>query len=588
PSEGVVDWSCKNVFLGEKETPTPQFYDIRKTPWNRRLMECAEDPAVKKCTMMKSSRSGATEACLNVLRWMPGHRPGPALYSINSEKKAREVAERRLITHFKELAADYLTGNPDDISKLLIKLANMEVTVSGSGSASAFMEGWYWCIVLDELEEHSQEHGETTTDRAEGRQTTVDDPILYQLSKPQLEGGPIDVEYRRGTQEKFHVPCARCGERQELTQDFLSFRHCKKKNGEWDLDRVLKDTYYQCRHCEGRMDDWEKYEINQSGIYVPEPDSERKGVKAEPGHVSLHISDLYVPHPQTTWGMLASKFLSAFVINPSEGKKKFYWTNHLAKTWELRKAQMRMGDLERLKGGVRIEEDGKVRILGYKFRWCFDEDGERVEKLPTVPSFLTICADKQGDCLKWVVFAWGKKWNSWVVDYGTCYDESYLIEMLDERVYVDKKGCEHKLVGGLIDSRYKPKTVFRACVASNGRFSPSMGHGETDLFAGKLLKVRDDVIDGNPIRIYDYHNHTLESDFYLGKVKRMSEPRMWLPDNMGEKFGRELCSAKLVVKGKREKWDKDADVPNDWGDACKMQFLLREIILIEQGDVIEG
>ena len=96
------------------------------------------------------------------------------------------------------------------------------------------------------------------------------------------------------------------------------------------------------------------------------------------------------------------------------------------------------------------------------------------------------------------------------------------------------------------------------------------------------------MIDGNPIRIYDYHNHTLESDFYLGKIKRASEPRMWLPDNMGEKFGRELCSAKLVVKGKRERWDKDPEIPNDWGDACKEQFLLREIILIEQGDIIGG
>jgi len=579
PENDPTTWAGENVYLSAKETPNPQFYNPDQTPWVKRGTDCVLLPEVKQVTWQKSSRSGVTESCLNVARWMPDHMPGPVLYAINSADKAREVSSRRLIPHYKSIVPHLLTGDPDDISKQSIKLQNMEVTVSGSGGAGVFMEGWYLVIILDELEDHSQEHEDSTIDRSLGRQTTVDNSTLYAIGKPQLVGGPINSEYMRGSQEKFHVPCPRCGTPQELIWDFVSFGHCRKKNGEWDLDRVLKDTFYQCRHCKGRIEEHEKWNMNLEGVYVPEVQAARGGVQAEEGHVSLHISDLYADHPKVKWGKLAEKYLAGCIINPEEGKRKFFWTNHLGLAWEVRKAQMKQADIERLKGGiVEEDEDGNRMVIGEAYRWSY-EDGVRVDSMPINPRRVTMTVDKQGECLKFVVFAWSKDWQGYPIDYGTQWSEEAILELFENRKYLAPDGKEWRASRGLIDCGFKQREVFRICLKSNAKLYPCKGQGESDQFRGKSIKERKDKVDGRWVLIYDFYNHEIESDFYLGKIKSRSVPRLWMPENMGDEFGRELCSAKLIVQGRREKWDKDRDIPNDWGDTCKMQYILKEILM---------
>ena len=61
----------------------------------------------------------------------------------------------------------------------------------------------------------------------------------------------------------------------------------------------------------------------------------------------------------------------------------------------------------------------------------------------------------------------------------------------------------------------------------------------------------------------------------------MTEPRLWLPADMGDEWSRELKSAKLIVKNGKEKWVSDINVPNDFGDTAKMQYVVREILMSE-------
>ena len=327
----------------------------------------------------------------------------------------------------------------------------------------------------------------------------------------------------------------------------------------------------------------EKSAMVQAGEWRPEPWEKRGGVKPEPGTVSMQISDLYSFHHEVRWGELAAKFLTAFKLNSDFSKQKFWWTNHLGLPWEERSATMHPSDLDKLKGGIVEQmEDGTRIVVGQEFVWSY-RDGERVAPLPIVPHVMTVCADKQGDRLKWTVFAWTAEWHAFVVDYGAAAAEWELLGILD-RVYRDPTGADHVASSGLIDARYKPQEVFRACVLSNWRLYPAMGLAESAELRGRSIKTRNDQVDGTPVMIYDFHNHTFESDFYLQRIKRRAEPRLWLPSNMGDEFGRELCSAKLVVKrgnGGRmiQKWDKDPDVPNDWGDACKLQYVAREVLL---------
>jgi len=584
PEGAISDWAGENVYLSGKETPRPGFYDVSSTPWNRRVMELKKEVETREVIVMKSSRSGVTEACLNTFRWMPQHAPGPVLYAINSLPKAKEVMTRRLVDHFKRICPEKLTSDPDDLTSSLLKLTNMDIAVAGSGSAGPFMEGWFQSIILDEYEEHATEHEETTADRARGRQTTVDDPTLYIISKPILTNGPIHKEYLRGSQEKYHVPCPHCGKKQELIWEYMRFDHCKTDRG-YDMEAVLESTYYQCKHCGEKIEESSKFEMVQAGEWVPEPDEKRGGVKHEAGVVSLHVSDLYSMHPQVSWGKLAAKFLAAYVINPDYSKKKFFFTNHLGLPWENRSASIGRGDLDKLRGGI-IEEhkDGTRVQVGAEYRWCYLR-GEYKADLPIVPSCITMTVDKQAECLKGVVFAWSASGEAYPIEFFTVLSEPDVLLILEGRVYKDAEGVDHKILGGLIDSGYKPKEVYRACIKSKEKLRPSKGMGMSEEFRGKSMKTRRDFIEGRSLLIYDYYNHGLESDFYLSKIKERSEPRLWLPIDFGDEFGRELCSSYQVVKNNRTKWERKKDVPNDFGDCCKMQYLIYEILMFDRPDL---
>ena len=581
PEQGVKDWCCDHIFLSEKETPRPGFYDIAETPWAARLMDAVEDEGVREVVVRKSSRTGFTEGALNSFRWVPGHDPGHCLYAINCMPKAKEVMEKRLDPHLKEHWAHLMTDDPDDVTKSTFKLVNMDIQVSGSGGAGVFMEGWFKLIILDEYEEHSQEHEDTTADRARGRQVTVDNPTLFIISKPQLEGGPIDAEYQSGSQEKFHLACPHCGERQELIWEFVRFDHCKDLVGGYDMERVLNETYVECQHCHAEIYEESKRAMVNDGVWIPEPDAKREGeARAEEGKVSLHISDLYSLHNAVRWGRLAQIFLNAYVINPQLSAMKWFWTNHLGKAWEIRKAVIRDGDLDKLVAGfVKRLEDGTNQILGSPFKWCYTDRTYRCD-LPMAPSVITVTVDKQGSELKGTVFAWDEDWQAWPIEYFRVGHEDDVLNLVEDRVYY-YEAAEYKIGCGIIDSHYKPKEVYRACVRSKGKLFPSMGMAGNAGFRGKHIKTREDFIDGRVVIIYDYFNHAIESDFYLNKVKDMSEPRLWLPNDMGDEWGRELKSAKLIVKNKKEVWDKNSEVPNDWGDTCKMQYVVREILMSE-------
>lgn len=586
PEKGVKEWACEKVFISAKESPKPGFYDLDQTPYAARIMDAAEDESVTEVVVRKSSRTGFTEAALNVIRWMPGNMPGPCLYMINSMPKAKQVMEKRLTPHIEEHWAEHISGDPDDMTTSILKLANMEIEVSGSGGVGPLMEGWFKIIILDEFEEHSDEHEDTTADRSRGRQLSVDNSTLYIIAKAQLENGPIDTEYKSGSQEKYHVPCPHCGVKQELIWDFVRFDHCKDLVGGYDMERVLNETFIECQHCHGEIREVSKREMLKGGEWIPEPDERREGdQKAEDGKVSLHISDLYSSHNKVRWGRLAQIFLNAYVINPSLSGKKWFWTNHLGKSWEIRKAMVRDGDLDKLVAGfVKQLEDGTRKVLGEVYKWCYTGNEYKAD-LPFAPSLITVTWDKQGSELKATVFAWNKDWEAFPVEYIRVPDESDVLDHLDNRVYYFE-GEEYKIGCGLIDAHYKPKSVYRACLKAGGKLFPSMGMAATSKFRGKHTKKREDSIDGKRMVIYDYFNHAVETDFYLDKIKEMSEPRLWLPSDAGDEWSQELKSAKLVKKGKVDIWDKNPNVPNDWGDTCKMQYVLREILL-EEGVVLD-
>ena len=251
PVETIWEFAERNVFFDATMAPEPGPYDSNKTPWTRRIQELIQNPKqgdqrVRKIVVMKSSQTGFTEAILNCIRWFAARMPRNVIYAIDSKEEAGNISDR-LIPTLRALGEDIFTGDTDDEKKFALKLRYMKVWFYGSFSAGKFANKQAPFGVCDEYEEHGRIAGDTTSlANLESRMKKSAEGMVVVLSKPKVEKGPIHVEFLHGNQEIFMVPCPHCGTYQEIKFESLKFDHCKNLLGEWDKDRVLRETHMQC------------------------------------------------------------------------------------------------------------------------------------------------------------------------------------------------------------------------------------------------------------------------------------------------------------------------------------------------------
>lgn len=597
PDRPVWQWAVENVYLDEKMTSDPGYYDITRTPWTKEWQELPMKPEVREAVWMKSSRVGASEGALNIMRWMPKHRPGNALYSINSDKKAREVAERRILPSIAKTAGAQLSEDPDDNTLSRISLRNMDILISGSGSSGPFMEIWYRLIILDELEKHAKRaDGTTTYDQAKSRQNDVADGLLMALSVPGEAGGIADIKYTNGTQKKFLVPCPRCERRIELIDEYLVAEHCKEDD-RYNLEQVIVNTFYQCQLCHQPIMEREKKAMVNEGIWVPtEMEKRRRSpagdfVPPEPGVESYQIGDVYSLHPRVSWGNLKKLWLQAFVINPSDEAKKFYITNHRGLPWEQEVTNVTRETIEALKAG-RVEEtqvraaDGTVTVvkqqLGTPFRMAY-RDGAFNARLPFCPAMIFMTVDKQFDYLKYLVHAWNNEGESFLIDCGRLQDEDQLWRLRSREYKVEGRKRPRYIDSGLIDCGHRRDEVYRACLLhlrtpcdihpEGWRIFPARGSGETEEHAGKLLMLKKDYLDGQEIMVRVFYDHGIKNQFYLGQLQKRDAPRLWLPVDLPGAIAAEWTAEVYDKTEKKWKHEKTKRGPNDYGDCGKMQYV---------------
>ena len=96
----------------------------------------------------------------------------------------------------------------------------------------------------------------------------------------------------------------------------------KRKDGTYDLDRVVNSARLECPHCGGHIHDEDKFWMDKNGVWLPTAESH--------GHKGYHLSALYAPPlasresdpaHKSRFGGRALKFLDA--LEHGEGMKNF-------------------------------------------------------------------------------------------------------------------------------------------------------------------------------------------------------------------------------------------------------------------------
>jgi hypothetical protein len=592
PDEPLPVWASKNIVLDRRMTTRPGFYRADEYPWTWELQEIIRtreifevtldsgatiicDPSVSgarrmrvhQVDVMKGTQTGATESALNGVRYCAMYDPQNVIFAIDNARQAGEVNEIRLQPTLRDLGQKIFTDNDDDAGKFILKLRRMIVYFLGSYSEASFTQKMCELGIADEVEEHGSK---TTIEDLKSRMKSSDRRLLVAMSKPKFAGGPIAREHANGSQHVAEIPCPHCGGYQELEQDNMQFAHCKNSMGQWDFERVMRETFFECVHCRKAILERDKVWFNDR--------SRRRWRRtnfagAEPNHISFHIPDFFSYDESVSWGRLAVEYINS---KGDPEKRRTYRNHHEGLPYEERVVKTRAHDLMLLRGDY---------ALG---------------TLPWLPRAIILGADVGLNYAKWAVVAFRATTEypaeAAVIDFGQELAPADILGVMQKRAYPCADGKSYGVTLGGMDEKYRKLEVQQACMASSRRLWPTAGLA-SDL---SLRSVNFSNIQGAPpwFGIITYNDRDAKHELYTDRIgswaqwRKVGSPAEHppvgsplhffselsdAPSSMSREFLTEHTKENLIElpgahSAKQFAWKRSG--PNHWADAVKVALVM--------------
>lgn len=341
----VSQWAAKYRIL-PKSSAIPGLWNNRLVPYAVGVMDAFNSPWVERITIMASVQSSKTESVYNMLGFAICQDPGPALVlmpTLNTMKRVNRRI-RRMLMASQELSS-HLTGNPDDVQLHQIALDRMDMYFATAGSDADLQNVEARYILTDETDEYEvgAESGDPV-EKAIDRSTTFWNRKIMELSRPTMPDGHITRSYEKSDRRKYWVPCPLCGAYQVLS--FWQIKHKGEKLGEWPADRrdpeyirAGRVARYECRHCQGEIDDRDKAGMLAKGKWLAgewlpwqsenRPEGPEQVNETAASHVGFWWNVLYSPFK--TFSEVAAQF---FKVKNDPKKYRIFVNQWLAEPWQ--------------------------------------------------------------------------------------------------------------------------------------------------------------------------------------------------------------------------------------------------------------
>ncbi len=342
----------------------------------------------------------------------------------------------------------------------------------GSNSAANLASQPCRRVILDEVDKFDRggRREADAVDLAEQRTKNMTYPQRWKTSTPTLENGLIWQQARRGILYRYFGPCVHCHQlvvpawsRKYTTfpvQGYEAFVEwdpsAKRDNGSWDMAKVERTAHLVCPFCQGHLLESMKTVMCRNGKWLPtlrsiiSTSGRPTWVPVEPGDTSTfvvrHLPSMWASSPQTTFGRLAVKFLSA--KNSLQGAQGFI-NGELAEPY---RSQDRVEITTTVARGITVEVTNEWTKL------------------------LTIDPQQRAPHFWWVLRAWAHlrchgiesgSFNSWQ----------------DIEQFQMRHGIANECVA--LDTRWNTHEVVRRCALHSDIIEPDGGQG-TALYLGWL------------------------------------------------------------------------------------------------------
>lgn len=317
-------WAERCIIIPPPQTQSHGQLSFDGREYCREAVDDFGDWSITDQALCFGSQTGKTNHIMAGLGYIMANSPTGVLWVMPSIDLARSFSETRwtpILEASPALAAMIPTGSKrHNFKKLQQQLRGSVVNFVGSNSAANLASRPAQVVILDEVDKFN-EGGDKEADAvnlAEQRTKSFANPKRIKTSTPTTSNGLIWVEFLKGDQRRYFVPCPLCAKQIVLAwseaftvlpktgkEAYVHWdKEAKRKNGTWDLDRAERSARFVCPHCAGHIHDSQKTYMNRNGVWVPT-------ATAPPNFRSRHLPSLYAATPETSVGKLAVKFLQA-------------------------------------------------------------------------------------------------------------------------------------------------------------------------------------------------------------------------------------------------------------------------------------
>lgn len=321
---------------------------LDRTPYWREPLERYGDKATRSMVIVSGTQLGKTSLLTWGMLFRISEDPEDAMWVFGNADQARDFNKERFMSYAEmcKPVADLIPrtkgGDPDKRKwgNLNQHYLSMVLNFVGAGSRTNLSSRPRGFIQMDEIDKYYEElkFDAGTIQLAEERMKSFPFPMVVKASSPSEEHRMIWPEYLGTDQRRFWVPCPRCEEKLLFKFKVDSEKHGEcgvrwwhehpdeaKTDGEWDLRKVRHNAHYKCQCCGGKIHDFERYDMVNAGIWIP------NNHRANEGSFGYHINSIYsILGPETSLGSIACKFLP---VRKDRVKLKNFVNGWLAEPW---------------------------------------------------------------------------------------------------------------------------------------------------------------------------------------------------------------------------------------------------------------
>ena len=449
PDLTISQWADQNRRLSSEASAEPGQWMTDRAEYQRGIMGAISDPSVETVVVKTSAQVGKTECILNAVGYYVDQDPSPIMVVMPTERDAETWSKDR----FAPMARDTpcLRGklsdpkSRDGSNKILHKkFGGGHLTIVGANAPSGLAMRPIRILLCDEVDRYPASAGAEgdPVNLAKKRTVTFWNKKIVLVSTPTIKGvSRIDAAWEESDKRRYWVPCPDCGEHQVLHWEQVR----------WDKDAAGKhlpeSAHYVCEQCGSLWKDTKRGGAIRLGEWRTEKPFEKIA--------GFHLNEIYSPWVKLE--EMVRTFLSA-KEHGEEAMKTFINTS--------------LGEVFEIRG----EAPEWERIYNRREEYP-------IGAVPEGGLFLTAGADVQRDRIEVEVIAWGRRRESWSIDYRVLHGDTAktdvwnkLSAMLEERFSHTETGAGMMIDRMAVDSGYATQQVYAwSRTAPLGRVMPIKG-----------------------------------------------------------------------------------------------------------------